>query len=36
MNHATDLLLTGPPITMYNLHKAGETGRGYDEQTDDD
>ena len=28
--------LIGPPITMYNLHKAGETGRGYDEQTDDD
>lgn len=28
--------LIGPPTTMYNLHRAGETGRGYDEQTDDD
>ncbi|MTI77382.1 MAG: sodium:proton exchanger [Marinobacter sp.] len=28
--------LIGPPITMYNLKRAGETGRGYEEPADDD
>ena len=28
--------LIGPPITMYQLSKAGESGKGYEEEPDDD